>query len=66
MSARLEVSGSGHLLVLLLSLATEVTPSDAVRVEVQFGLQVCLVLLLLPVGQSLGSTNGPGLVVVGR
>ena len=66
MSARPEISGSGHLLVLLLSLATEVTPSDAVRVKVQFGLQVCFVLLLLLVWHSLGSTHSPGLVVVGR
>ena len=55
-----------HLLVLLLSLASEVTAGDAVRVEVQFGLQVGLVLLLLLVRHSLGPTSGPGLVVVGR
>ena len=38
------------------------------RVEVQFGLQVDFVLLLLLVRHSgcLGSPGGPGLIVVGR
>ena len=57
---------SPHLLVLLLSLATEVTAGDVVRVVVQFGLQVHFVLLLLLVRQRLSSTSCPGLVVVWR